>query len=183
MKEANDGHRQAASDHGGEVKVIPAPPETTVITPTADKTMVKNKYLLQPPVSKGGENDKTLSETVSETLAPAYAMISEATQVLSSKIQESGPRYETTTKQVWDKGVSMKEYLMQKLEPREEDKALCEVITDAVNPRNVRHSLADVGIASNRKEPISSLMAKEEPIPLNDPHSGRQIAQVLTDNI
>ncbi|URD82790.1 hypothetical protein MUK42_05175 [Musa troglodytarum] len=180
MKQANDGHRQPQSDHGGDVKVVPAPPETTVITPTADKTMVKDKYLPQPPVGDGGDNDKTLSETVSETLAPAYAMISEATQALSSKIQESGPRYETTARQVWDKGVSMKEYLMQKLEPREEDKALCEVITDAVSPRNVRHSFADVGIASNRKEPVSSLMAKKEPIPLTDPHSGRQIAAVRT---
>ncbi|URD84415.1 hypothetical protein MUK42_04747, partial [Musa troglodytarum] len=161
MKQANDGHRQPQSDHGGDVKVVPAPPETTVITPTADKTMVKDKYLPQPPVGDGGDNDKTLSETVSEMLAPAYAMISEATQALSSKIQESGPRYETTARQVWDKGVSMKEYLRQKLEPREEDKALCEVITDAVSPRNVRHSFADVGIASNRKEPVSSLMAKK----------------------
>ncbi|CAL9069878.1 unnamed protein product [Musa banksii] len=180
MKQANDGHRQPASDHGGDVKVIPAPPETTVITPTNDKTMVKDKYLPQPPVSNGGDNDKTLSETVTETLAPVYTMISKATQALSSKIQESGPRYETTAKQVWDKGVSMKEYLMQKLEPREEDKALRDVITDAVTPRNVRHSFADVGIASNRKEPVSSLMAKEEPIPLADPRSGRKIAQVRT---
>ncbi|CAA6655020.1 unnamed protein product [Spirodela intermedia] len=40
-----------------------------------------------------------------------------------------------TGDQARDKGISVKEYLLLKLEPQEEDKALSEVITEAMSPR------------------------------------------------
>ncbi|WOL16511.1 hypothetical protein Cni_G25298 [Canna indica] len=133
--------------------------------------------------------NKSLGETVTDSLAPAYAVVSEATQAIASRIQESArPSCESAAKQVWEKGVSMKEYLLQKLEPTEEDRALCQVITSAVSPRTRSHEFAEAGAFGNN-EALSSLsssssssMAKEveadsaiadSPIPIStNPHSG-----------
>ncbi|KAK1322067.1 Low-temperature-induced 65 kDa protein [Acorus calamus] len=48
---------------------------------------------------------------------------------------ERGGSDETTGSQLWDKGVSVKEYLMQKLEPGEEERALSQVISDTISPK------------------------------------------------
>lgn len=113
----------------------------------------------QNPVGERGGTDKTLTETVTEMLAPAYAMVSEARQKIASKIQSPGSGYELGAQQMWDKGISVKEYLMHKLEPGEEDRALCQVITDAVSPREAQ---GEAGIVEKVKEAVSSLLGREE---------------------
>ncbi|XP_029120216.1 uncharacterized protein [Elaeis guineensis] len=119
----------------------------------ANRSLLHNMPAHQKPVGGNGTN-KTLTETVTEMLAPAYTMLSEAAQTIASKIQSPGSgRYELGAKQIWDKGISVKEYLMHKLEPGEEDRALCQVITKAVSPRNAGEA---------QGEAVSSLRSREE---------------------
>ncbi|RWW87679.1 hypothetical protein BHE74_00003482 [Ensete ventricosum] len=176
MQEAEVRSEQPASDdHLGAVKEDLPIPHTTAVAAAIDKAPTKDESMDQNPA---GNSNKTLSETVTELLTPAYAAVSEATQAIASKIQGSSPRYEMVAKQVWDKGVSVKEYLMQKLEPGEEDRVLCEVITEAVSPRYVSHGCAEAGaVMKTREEAVSSLTGKEEregsPIPVStNPHAG-----------
>lgn len=62
-------------------------------------------------------------------------------------------------KQIWDKGVSMKEYLMQKLEPGDDERALSQVISDAMTPRRTP---GDVGVVEKVREAVTSLLRKED---------------------
>ncbi|PKI35258.1 low-temperature-induced 65 kDa protein [Punica granatum] len=73
-------------------------------------------------------------------------------------------------KQMWDKGVSVKEYLMQKLEPGEDEKALSQVISDAMSPRRAP---GDAGVVEKVKEAVTSLLRKEESSSLVIVHSGK----------
>ncbi|KAG2292689.1 hypothetical protein Bca52824_039358 [Brassica carinata] len=114
---------------------------------------------------------KTVTETVTETLAPAYAKVSEATHSITKKIQdmafpestEAEPKTNDVSEintagtnqpagfntKVWDKGVSVKEYISEKFEPGEDDKALSRVITKAISPRRASSEAAAFGGATN----------------------------------
>ncbi|XP_038980014.1 low-temperature-induced 65 kDa protein-like isoform X2 [Phoenix dactylifera] len=135
----------------------------------ANRSLLHNMPAHRNPVGENGTK-RTLTETVTEMLAPAYTMVSEATQMMASKIQSPGTGYELGAKQVWDKGISVKEYLLHKLEPGEEDRALCQVITEAVSPRKA----GEVGIAEKVKEAASSLRGGEELHGTQIPVSARQ---------
>lgn len=56
----------------------------------------------------------------------------------------------------WDKGVSVKEYIMQKLEPGEDEKALSQVISDAMHPA------AEAGVVGKMKVAVNSLLGRED---------------------
>ncbi|VVB04600.1 unnamed protein product [Arabis nemorensis] len=137
--------------------------DTTAITESmTKKTGNKN----QEPISPS----KTVTETVTEKLAPAYAKVSDATQAITKKIQdmafpestepeeESNDISEINTAgtnqpagfntKVWDKGVSMKEYIIQKFEPGEDDRALSQVISKAISPRKASSQAASFGGAT-----------------------------------
>ena len=64
------------------------------------------------------------------------------------------------TSQIWDKGVSVKEYLMNKFEPGEDEKALSKVISEAMSPRRTP---GDVGVIEKVREAVTSLLRTEEP--------------------
>ncbi|KAM7527746.1 hypothetical protein LguiB_031156 [Lonicera macranthoides] len=59
----------------------------------------------------------------------------------------------------FDKGVSVKEYLMHKLEPGEDERALSQVISDAISPRR---SPGDIGVLGKMKEAVTSLLRPEQ---------------------
>ncbi|PKA48571.1 hypothetical protein AXF42_Ash017470 [Apostasia shenzhenica] len=68
---------------------------------------------------------------------------------------------------VQDKGVSVKTYLLQKLQPGEDERALSEVITTAVSSgmaggRRVRADQGK-GVVAKLEEAMPSLMGTEEP--------------------
>lgn len=46
---------------------------------------------------------------------------------------------------MWDKGVSMKEYISQKFEPSEDDRELSRVISKAISPRKDSSQAASSG--------------------------------------
>lgn len=61
--------------------------------------------------------------------------------------------------QKWDKGVSVKEYLIQKFEPGEDERALSQVISDAMSPRKTP---GEAGMVEKVKGAITSLLRNEE---------------------
>lgn len=71
-----------------------------------------------------------------------------------------GAANNSPTSQIWDKGVSVKEYLMNKLEPGEDEKALSRVISEAMSPRRTP---GDVGVIEKVREAVTSLLRTEVP--------------------
>ncbi|KAL4188736.1 hypothetical protein AMTRI_Chr08g203600 [Amborella trichopoda] len=115
--------------------------------------------------NNNNNNNKTLTETVTDMLAPAYAKVSEAASNLVASTINSPRAVDTSQelggKQKWDKGVSMKEYLRHKLEPGQEERALSQVITEAISPRRVARD-GDKGVVEKVKEAVTSLLWVEE---------------------
>ncbi|CAN1329235.1 hypothetical protein LINPERPRIM_LOCUS34608 [Linum perenne] len=64
----------------------------------------------------------------------------------------------TNSEQIWDKGVSVKEYILNKLEPSEDAKALSRVISQAMSPRKAP---GDAGVVEKVKEVVSSLWQED----------------------
>ncbi|XP_057456139.1 uncharacterized protein LOC130747278 isoform X2 [Lotus japonicus] len=65
-----------------------------------------------------------------------------------------------TSSQLWDKGVSMKEYFLNKFEPGEDDKALSKVISEAMSPKRTP---GDAGVMEKVREAVTSLLRNEQP--------------------
>ncbi|KAG2311952.1 hypothetical protein Bca4012_026468 [Brassica carinata] len=133
------------------------------------------EYTNKEPISPS----KTVTETVTETLAPAYAKVSDVTHAITKKIQDmafpesadaeqeinnvseintAGTNQPTgfNTK-VWDKGVSMKEYISQKLTPGEDDRELSRVISKAISPRKASSEAGTFNGATNMVSAPNSL--------------------------
>ncbi|CAK8576093.1 unnamed protein product [Lathyrus sativus] len=134
-------------------------------------------------VSKPGENhnssptDATANKQVSLSLltsrtppAKMPSQIAPSTPRASSNPVETSPpsppasappspSNNTPPSQIWDKGVSVKEYLMNKFEPGEDEKALSRVISEAMSPRRTP---GDVGVIEKVREAVTSLLRTEE---------------------
>lgn len=74
----------------------------------------------------------------------------------SKKMSENGGHL---SPQTWDKGVSIKEYFLTKLEPGEDEKALSQAITEAISPTKASK---DTGVVEKVKGAVSSLFWQEE---------------------
>ncbi|XP_022543950.2 uncharacterized protein LOC106351686 [Brassica napus] len=162
-KKAPEELKETARQHPRETPVIT---ETNVLSVLPSKHNAE-QYTNQEVISPS----KTVTETVTETLAPAYAKVSEATHAITKKIQdmafpestEAEPKTNDVSEintagtnqpagfntKVWDKGVSVKEYISEKFEPGEDDKALSRVITKAISPRRASSEAASFGGATN----------------------------------
>ncbi|OAY57847.1 low-temperature-induced 65 kDa protein isoform X2 [Manihot esculenta] len=226
---APEGYKETARQHP---RAIPVISERHVLTSSVNSGSPSQK---SPDPSPPVNSPKTISETVAEKLAPAYASVTDATHALASKIQsltvsnaeaqahapapESNPatipslapiltvktsdpptasprakvltppalgivtklakqapakmekaeptsapaaaaerNHPSTGEQIWDKGVSVKEYIMHKLEPGEDEKALSQVISDAISPRKTP---GDVGVVEKVKVAVTSLLRNE----------------------
>ncbi|XP_022753593.1 low-temperature-induced 65 kDa protein-like [Durio zibethinus] len=77
----------------------------------------------------------------------------------------------------WDKGVSVKEYIMNKFEPGEDEKALSQVLSEATRP--MRTTPGDVDVMEKVKGAVNSLLCGEEPaqstIKQSDTNSSPQV--------
>jgi len=61
--------------------------------------------------------------------------------------------------QIWDKGVSVKEYLIHKIEPGEDERALSQVISETLStPRRIP---GDLGVVEKVREAVTSLLRNE----------------------
>ncbi|KAL8548900.1 hypothetical protein ACS0TY_007964 [Phlomoides rotata] len=76
----------------------------------------------------------------------------------SKKMSQNGGHL---SPQTWDKGVSIKEYFLTKLEPGEDEKALSQAITEAMSPTKANTN-KDTGVVEKMKEAVSSLFWQEE---------------------
>ncbi|XP_042044817.1 uncharacterized protein LOC121790739 isoform X2 [Salvia splendens] len=65
----------------------------------------------------------------------------------------------TGSPQTYERGVSVKEYFLNKLEPGEDEKALSQAITKAISPRK---STGETGVVDKVKEAITSFFRQEE---------------------
>lgn len=84
--------------------------------------------------------------------------VTENTTIVTLKVEEltvSSPR---KGEQKWDKGVSAKELLIKKLEPGEDERALSQVISQAISPRR---SPSDMGMVGKVKEAVTSWIWNE----------------------
>ncbi|XVE64218.1 hypothetical protein DITRI_Ditri07aG0083900 [Diplodiscus trichospermus] len=82
---------------------------------------------------------KKMATTMTEKLTPVYEKVAGAGSTVMSKLHGpgTGTASEVQTEvQEQDKGVTMKGYFAEKLKPSEEDKALSEVISDALHMKN-----------------------------------------------
>ncbi|KAF5176264.1 low-temperature-induced protein [Thalictrum thalictroides] len=151
-------------------------------TPTKSKQFPKSVRGKVPPHQDTQHTSKTIGETVTEKLAPAYNMASEATDIITSKIHdmaiatsaalspsESSKDETSINEKNYDKGVSVKEYLRLKLEPGEDEKALSQVISDAISPRRkvISEALspkleASKGVVEKVRGAMSSYLAMSE---------------------
>lgn len=176
---------------------------------------------------------KTITETVTEKLAPAYATVSDATHAIASKIQglaisatsavsnsqpnsapaqqmhapsqhilepapaslsarnapqsmpdsaaaQTGKHANSVDRQIWDKGVSVKEFLMNKFEPGEDERALSQVISEAMSPKN---TAGDGGVMEKMKGAVTSLLRHEEPPSNSATHFTRSTTMTPTSHI
>ncbi|KAF5446880.1 hypothetical protein F2P56_032476 [Juglans regia] len=133
--------------------------------------------------------NKKITETVTETLAPTYSALLDATHTIASKLQGisvttlaepqtfpgvASPRVRsapasknnaimsTGDHQICDKGVSMKEYLKQKFEHGEDERALnSQVTSNAVSPRKST-TPGDIGVVEKVREAVTSLLRNKE---------------------
>ncbi|GLU24246.1 hypothetical protein SLE2022_401960 [Rubroshorea leprosula] len=87
---------------------------------------------------KAASAKNIVAATVTEKLTPAYKKVAGAGTAVMSKMpgSNSGTAHQHETGPIMqDKGVSVKDYLAEKLRPGEEDKALSEVISGALHVR------------------------------------------------
>ncbi|KAK8463881.1 hypothetical protein PHAVU_011G061900 [Phaseolus vulgaris] len=124
-------------------------PTSTVAPKTIRNTSLSYSAPRTPPVRVTSQFPTTTPRTTSAPVTPAP---SPATP-LSAK--STSP-----TAQIWDKGVSMKEYLLTKLEPGEDEKALSQVISEAMSPRRTP---GDAGVMEKVREAVTSLLRTEQP--------------------
>lgn len=157
-----------------------------VSSATHNTTQTIADKLAQANAAVSGATHNT-TQTVADKLAPAYAAVSDATQQIASKIAgvavasrdtlQDTSRYSeakaelvsqdagnlktcpTSSPQTYDKGVSVKEYFLNKLEPGEDERALSQAITEAISPRK---STGEAGVVDKVKEAVTSFFRQEE---------------------
>ncbi|OIT19273.1 PREDICTED: uncharacterized protein LOC109221643 [Nicotiana attenuata] len=150
-------------------------------------TSIKHEFIEQDNMEKLPDSpSKTITETVTEKLAPAYAAVSDATHAIASKIsgltltnsneQESGNEQAApktghfaesnvnasgiSSPGKWDKGVSVKEYFVEKFEPGEGERSLSQIITEAMSPRQA--ASGDKGIVEKMKGAVTSFIRPDD---------------------
>lgn len=77
----------------------------------------------------------------------------------SSPTTSQAPKHGKGTEQIWDKGVSVKEYLLHKFEPGEDERALSRVLSDAMSPRK---KPGDVSVVEKMREAVNSMLRGEK---------------------
>ena len=76
------------------------------------------------------------------------------------KLARNSETADHNSPRTWDKGVSVKEYVMHKLEPGEDERALSQVISKVISPRKTP---GEMGVVEKVREAVSSFLRAEEP--------------------
>ncbi|KAF2311887.1 hypothetical protein GH714_027152 [Hevea brasiliensis] len=135
----------------------PEPPEPNLAT----------KASLAPKLTAKTSNPPTASPKAMALTPPALPIATKLGKQAPTSMEKDAPKsapaaarnHSSTGEQIWDKGVSVKEYIMQKLEPGQDEKALSQVISEAISPRK---SPRDASVVEKVKEAVTSLLRNEE---------------------
>ncbi|XP_021640219.2 uncharacterized protein LOC110635261 [Hevea brasiliensis] len=135
----------------------PEPPEPNLAT----------KASLAPKLTAKTSNPPTASPKAMALTPPALPIATKLGKQAPTSMEKDAPKsapaaarnHPSTGEQIWDKGVSVKEYIMQKLEPGQDEKALSQVISEAISPRK---SPRDASVVEKVKEAVTSLLRNEE---------------------
>ncbi|KAI3772298.1 hypothetical protein L6452_03480 [Arctium lappa] len=115
------------------------PPETSVVADAKNQVPATTDVLKVHDLPESGSR-LALMTTTQESGA------SKAGKSVEKEEERKGES------QTWDKGVSVKEYLMHKFEPGEDERALSQVITQTISPRR-----------DKMREAMSSFLKNDEP--------------------
>lgn len=142
-----------SSTFSGESRIFKTPSEIRSLSKTvSDLGLTRPRRDIHHNNNTSVDGGKpAMVRTLGEMLAPGYnAGASEA-----GRARGPGARRE---EHVWDKGVSVKEYMKQKLEPGEEEKALSQVISQAMITTKAGAAQAEAGVVKKVKEAVSSML-------------------------
>ncbi|KAK4440898.1 hypothetical protein Salat_0424700 [Sesamum alatum] len=102
------------------------------------------------------EAQETAASLPSQTVPPNPGYDAKKMGESSGNLRQSA----CSSPQKWDKGISVKEYFMNKLEPGEDERALSQAITEAISPRK---NTGDSGVVEKVKEVVTSFFWHDEP--------------------
>ncbi|XP_030532976.1 low-temperature-induced 65 kDa protein-like isoform X2 [Rhodamnia argentea] len=119
------------------------------------------------------EQGKGIAAAVTEKLSP---VISKVTGSMTDQRAEAPG--EVAGAQAQDKGVSVRDYLAEKLKPGEEDKALSELISSALHKKKTEaEAEADTAVKVTESEEVKKRLGKDEEGQLNSP--GKRIVDTV----
>ncbi|KAK7283648.1 hypothetical protein RIF29_13313 [Crotalaria pallida] len=127
---------------------------------TATTTQEEKERENSNTTNTAADYGKNIALSLTEKLAPVYGKVAGVGSAVKSKIP--GTERESSVSVEQDKGVSVKEYLVDKLMPGVEDKALSEVISESLHKkkeepnevRDVKNVISDAVHKREAEEPI-----------------------------
>ncbi|MED6217250.1 hypothetical protein PIB30_016065 [Stylosanthes scabra] len=157
-QELNNGSHSMTSKFKGLTVYKPDELQTS----TSPKDGTQSSFFVSAPSTPPKLSSKTSPTAARISSAPVtpktLAPVSPETPTCSSA--PTTCKYASPGSQIWDKGVSVKDYLMNKLEPGEDEKALSQVISEAMSPKRTP---GDAGVMEKVREAVTSLLRTEEP--------------------
>ncbi|XP_019453880.1 PREDICTED: low-temperature-induced 78 kDa protein-like isoform X2 [Lupinus angustifolius] len=128
--------------------------DNKVTTSTTKHVEEKRDNADNSTTNTASEYGKNIALSLTEKLAPVYGKVAGVGSAVKSKLP--GTEKESVGVEQ-DRGVSVKDYLVDKLRPSEEDKALSEVITESLHkkeeePREVRDVKNVISDAVHKRE-------------------------------
>ncbi|XP_028775708.1 low-temperature-induced 65 kDa protein-like [Neltuma alba] len=159
VKEKAKKLRHSLSKKKHDDNVIPSPVE--------DEDDDDTEYLGAPTTPSAPTTSRKVSSAVSSPKTPRSKAASKASydpstprHASSAPVTPQASARNGYSDHIWDKGVSVKEYLMNKFEPGEDDRALSEVISEAMSPKTAPE---DKGVMEKFRDAVTSLLRNDEP--------------------
>lgn len=148
-KTMSDNNKAAPSSSKSKNLSVSKPTELQVSS--APSTSGKASSALSSP--KAPRAKMASSQTFYDASMPPHASSAPVTP-------RGGDKSSSRSDLIWDKGISVREYLKNKFEPGEEERALSEVISEVMSPRKTPQ---DKGVMEKVKDAVTSLLLNDEP--------------------
>ncbi|GLU02319.1 hypothetical protein SLE2022_195730 [Rubroshorea leprosula] len=159
---------QEKEKHPGQNKTLAEAktqkPDPAYSTKANTTLAIPSKIQTGLTISVGGPPKETEKNVAHETDNDATEESRSRTRAACNENEETQKIWDKSSfpkEKIWDQGVSVKDHIMNRLEPGEDEKALSWVISDAMSPR----SAGDV--VGNVKEAVNSLVWCEKPAQSN----------------
>lgn len=150
-------------------------------TTTTTTSSRKSSSALSSPSTP---RSKTSSQTFYDAFMPPCTNSAPVTPGSSSSFSaHSGSNMNNSSNpntQIWDKGVSVREYFMNKFEPGEDERALSQVISEVMSPRRTPQ---EKGVVEKVKDAVTSLLRNGDPSQNADQASATTITTTNSSEI